>query len=283
MNASRWFQHLLRWLTVMGGTAAGFALAGTRDPGTPDERYVEFGQQFPFVVEIQNMIDCGKCEKVHPQKASAVTIKPHWLLTAAHVVKDSTDNVAIVDGEAFQLAYVVWHKEFEEGKLGWHDIALCYSPKDFNRKFYTPLYRKADEVGKPVTIAGFGAHGTFATGATQLDSRRRAGHNKIAAEENATLICLPRKQGRMALEFIIASGDSGGGLFIGNELAGINSYVAAADKNPDSSYSDEAAFTRVSLYVDWIEQQIAKYEQSLLAQATMGADIKEIAPIQQAP
>jgi hypothetical protein len=198
-------------------------------------------------------------------------------------VKDATDNVAIVDGESFKLAYVVWHKEFEEGKLGWHDIALCYSPKDFNRKFYTPLYRKADELGKPATIAGFGAHGTFATGAKQLDGQRRAGHNKIAAEENAMLICMPRKTGRMALEFIIASGDSGGGLFIGNELAGINSYVAAVDKNPDSSYSDEAAFTRVSLYVDWIEQQIAKYEQSLQAQATMGADIKEIAPIQQVP
>jgi hypothetical protein len=283
MDASRWFQRLLRWLAVLGGTTAGFALAGTRDPHTPDERYLEFGQQFPFVVEVQNIIDCPDCDKVHMQKASGVTIKPNWLLTAAHVVKDATDNTAIIDGEAYKLDYVVWHRDFESGKLGWHDIALCYSPRDFNRKFYTPLYRKADEVGKPVTIAGFGAHGTFVTGATQLDSRRRAGHNKISAEENATLVCIPRKEGRMALEFIIASGDSGGGLFIGNELAGINSFVAAADKNPDSTYGDEAAFTRISLYVDWIEQQIEKYEQSLRAQATMGADVNNIAPVVPAP
>jgi len=279
MDASRWFQHLLRWLAVLGGTAAGFALAGTRDPHTPDERYQAFGEKFPFVVEIHNVIDCSKCNEVHAQKASAVTIRPNWLITAAHVVKDAVANTAVVDGEDYQLPYVVWPKEFEEGKLGWHDIALCYSPKDFNRKFYTPLYRKADENGKAVTIAGFGAHGTFETGAKHLDNKRRAGHNRVAGEEHAVLLCRPRQQGKAPLEFLIASGDSGGGLFIGNELAGINSFVTATDGKPDSTYGDEAGFTRISLYADWIEQQIEKYEQSLKAQATMGADIKNLAPV----
>jgi len=58
------------------------------------------------------------------------------------------------------------------------------------------------------------------------------------------------------LEYCISHGDSGGGLFIDQKLAGINSIVLASDKNPDSNYGDESGHTRISKYKDWIEDNI---------------------------
>jgi hypothetical protein len=73
---------------------------------------------------------------------------------------------------------------------------------------------------------------------------------------------------------MIAPGDSGGGMFIGNELAGINSFLAHADGKPDGTYGDDSAFTRVSMYRDWVELQIRQHEHALVGQATLGPEPK---------
>lgn len=250
------------------------ARAGTIDPNTPDDRYVEFGKSFPFVVPISNTINCDQCKEVHSQRASAVIIRPHWALTAAHVVKGATDNEIIIGEKKHPLSHVVWHKDFSDDAHGFNDIALCYSPEDFKLEFYVPLYRKSDEVGQAVTIAGWGSTGTFVTGATKIDGKRRAGHNRLSGAHNAVLTCTPARPKRFPLEFMIAPGDSGGGMFIGNELAGINSFLSAEDKKPDGTYTDDSAFTRISLYVDWIESQIEKHENTLLGRATLNAEIQ---------
>jgi hypothetical protein len=273
MDVGELFLRLARYVVFFLALSKA-STAGTIDPSTPDSKYLEFGKQFPWVVQLRNTIDCQKCQKVHDQLASAVLIKPNWALTAAHVVRETTNNVIYVHDQEFPLSYVVWHKEFEDAQVGFHDIALCYSPKEFGLKSYIPLYAEADEVGKSVTIAGWGSTGTFLTGATKLDSQRRAGHNKIQTARQAVLVYQQHdRPKRFALEFMIAPGDSGGGLFIGDKLAGINSFLTAEDKNADGTYTDESAFTRVSLYRDWIELQIEKYEKAMQALATTGADL----------
>lgn len=271
MDVRDLFWHLIKYVVLL--LWAGKALAGTIDPNTPDSQYVEFGQQFPFVVQIRNTIDCKKCNEVHTQIASAVIIRPHWILTAAHVVKDAQDNVVLKGGDEYRLSHLVYHKDYDEDTVGFHDIALAYSPRDFDLEFYTPLYRGQDEVGKTITFAGFGVAGTFLSGGKESDGKRRAGHNSIDRHDRAVLICSPSRTKRFPLEFSIAPGDSGGGMFIGNELAGINSFLMAEDKNPNGTYGDESAFTRVSLYVDWVDAQISKYEAALQGRATTEAEL----------
>jgi len=73
---------------------------------------------------------------------------------------------------------------------------------------------------------------------------------------------------------MLAPGDTGGGMFIGNALAGINSFVMAEDGNPDGTYTDESAFTRVSLYANWVESEIEKYEHALQARATLNPTLE---------
>jgi hypothetical protein len=114
-----------------------------------------------------------------------------------------------------------------------------------------------------VTLAGFGFRGTFHTGMAESDGKRRAGSNKISGLERSVLVCDPSTENKTALEFLITPGDSGGGLFIGNKLAGVHSFLMAKDGKPNGTYTDESAHTRVSLYVDWVESEIKKYEKTL--------------------
>ena len=59
------------------------------------------------------------------------------------------------------------------------------------------------------------------------------------------------------LEYLIAPGDSGGGVFIdfgsGPLLAGIHSFGAAWDGLVDSDYGDASGHTRVSVFNSWID------------------------------
>lgn len=228
------------------------AISGTIDPQTPDEKYVEYAKDFKYVLKI-----CGEYQDNSPFCASAVAIKPNWILTAAHVVKDY--KVALIqaqDKKVIEIETIVHHKDFEAKKFGYCDIALGYVKQDLNLEFYPEIYEKDDEVGKVCCIAGWGSTGTFSTGAQKHDGLRRAGSNRVDSIDRNLLICTPSLSGRTSLEFLISHGDSGGGLFIDNKLAGINSCVMAVDKKPNSNYSDEAGHTRLSLFKNWINEQI---------------------------
>lgn len=258
---------ILIFIAVFSGSPT---LAGTTDPNTPDSQYVEFGKKFPFVRKIR-----ARDAKVEPPKvvlwyASAVLIRPHWILTAAHVMEGAVEPVILGDEEKpteYPLAHMVVHPLFAEDKTGHCDIALGYSEKDLGLDFYPELYTDTNELGQAVTLAGFGFHGTFHTGMTVTDNKRRAGSNRVTNLDRSVLVCDANRDHRTALEFLITPGDSGGGLFIGNKLAGIHSFLMAIDGKPNGTYTDESAHTRVSLYADWVESEIQKYEQSKSAPA----------------
>lgn len=226
--------------------------AGTTDPLTNDEKYIEYGEKFDYVLSI-----CGLSEDNNLFCASAVAIHPEWILTAAHVTKDAKHCGVHVEESVVILAdEIITHKDFG-GEFGVADIALCHLIEPLKLKFYPPLYEDNDEVSKLCCISGYGLTGTFLEGQKTSDGRRRAGSNIIDYITGDLLICTPSrtiKQGRTELEFMIASGDSGGGLFIDGKLAGINSCVFAEKRIPKSQYGDEAGHTRVSKYAGWIKE-----------------------------
>lgn len=236
------------------------ALSGTIHPLTPDSKHIEYGKNFHNVVRL-----CGIYEDSSLFCASAVVIHKNWIVTAAHVVNKS--KICLVRNNdpdvSFVVTEIICHKDFDVDKFGVADIALGYVPMGIELNFYPELYEEQNEVGKVCSISGYGFTGNFITGAVKSDGLRRAGSNRIDSIEKDLLICLPSNAQRTALEFIIASGDSGGGLFIANKLAGINSCILASDKNPNSSYTDEACHTRVSKYVPWIRETMEEKQKSL--------------------
>ena len=159
------------------------------------------------------------------------------------------------------VSKIIPHYNYEADNFGYSDIALCYVDEDLKINIYPKLYIDSNEEGKTCAIAGVGLTGTFETGCTTSDGKKRGGSNIIDKIDRELLVCTPsRDYNKTELEFLIGSGDSGGGLFIDGKLAGINSCVMATDGKPNSTYSDESGHTRISKYISWIETTINNHD-----------------------
>lgn len=229
--------------------------AGTRDPNISDEKYIKYGMDFHCIGKLYGTYNDGT-----KFSASAVAIDDHNILTAAHVVENAKSCFIIINNKEFCITNIVIHKKFDT-EFGVGDIAIGYSEKSFSLSFYPPLYTENDEVNQVCCISGYGFTGTFNTGAVVNDNKRRAGSNVIDSVFKDLLICTPSKPNEYRyteLEFLIASGDSGGGLFLGHCLAGINSCTMSVDRSPSSKYNEESGHTRISNYVEWINHHKVK-------------------------
>lgn len=229
--------------------------SGTIDPNVPDEKYIQYGTKFPYVLQLEgtnkdNYIVLGSC----------VIVDKKWIITAAHVAKEMTTCRVLYDNTKIHINRMIIHKDFDDAKFGLADIALGQLEQEIILDFYPELYGDSDEPNSQCSIVGFGFGGTFETGSKFSDSKKRAGLNLIDKIENDLLICSPSINKKTSLEFLITHGDSGGGLFINNKLAGINSCVMTTDNKPNSSYGDESGHTRISKYKPWILENINEYK-----------------------
>lgn len=224
---------------------------GTIDPDTSDEKYLEYGKQFKCIGHITGAYKDGTL-----YGASGVAIDGHHILTAAHVIKNSKSCYFEINKKKFYVNNIIIHNDFEK-EYNKGDIAIGYIEADLSLDTYPALYKETNELNKTASICGYGFHGTFLTGPSYYDSNKRAGQNTIEAIENNLLICSPSKSNDKTftkLEFLICVGDSGGGLFIDEKLAGINSCIMKTGNfDPDAKYGTESGHTRISDYVDWIE------------------------------
>jgi hypothetical protein len=65
--------------------------------------------------------------------------------------------------DVYILNDVIVPKEFTGDNIGFYDLALCYSPKDFKLDFYPALYKKTDELGKAAVEDKVHIHDLHAT------------------------------------------------------------------------------------------------------------------------
>jgi hypothetical protein len=149
------------------------------------------------------------------------------------------------------------HNNFNIEIIGQHDIAIGLLEENIGLKSYPELYRDADERGKFCYMSGFGFTGTFDSPCIEYDNRILAGSNLIDKIYMGVLVCSPSKEDKTELEYLIAPGDSGGGLFIDGKLAGIHSATIKPklkdSKIKVSEYLSESYHTRISDHVVWVE------------------------------
>ena len=249
-------------LTIILLLTSSVAHGITYDPSVKDAEVLEFGRKHECVVVIRCLLN--EDPKMY-SVGSGVLIAPDVVVTAAHVVASGSTHEVISNGKIYRVSASVIHSRWNTKKFGWADIAVVFLKEPIEQEFYPKLYRKKDEVGKVCGIAGWGRYGTFDSGHSSSDGKRRAGSNIIDAIDREMLVVTPSKDGdgsrQTTLECLVSPGDSGGGLFIEGKLAGVHSIlttkVSAKDgAKLDGGWTNVSGSTRISIYVDWIENVI---------------------------
>jgi len=242
---------LLIWILLFGHSSHG----GLIDPSNKDHQYIKYASDFVYVGKI---ICLDKETNKIKYFGSCVGIGDKYILTAAHVFMDNNDLFVVeINDRKIEVGKIIIHPEFDPNIKGHNDIAIVKLQSNIGLDWYPSLYKKTDEINKLCSLAGFGTTGNFLSGPIIQDGKKRAGSNIIDKVYSGTLVCSPSlKNGTTQLEYIIYHGDSGGGLFIDNELAGIHSFISRNDKKKHE-YETETFHTRISNHTDWIESNIS--------------------------
>lgn len=233
---------------------ASYCFAGSMHEDIEDNKYVNFGKKFDCVVQIAIYNDPEKLAFF----GSGVVIHPEWVITSAHGLTQAKKITFKLNDKIYESLKIICHPEFnlDHGK---YDLALIKIPKIQNFGQFPILNTDPDLLNRNVTISGFGMS-CYANSTQKItyDGNRRAGSNFSTALENHLIICEMDKDNPSELEFLINSGDSGGGLFVNGELAGVNSCIIATDGEADGSYGDQSGHTRIDIFAEWIQETIVK-------------------------
>jgi hypothetical protein len=234
-------------------------LGGTILPNVDDKKYLEYGDKFPHVIKISGHLKSAEDPDIIAS-GSGIIINEHWVITAAHVIDCSENHFFYLNDKKYTIDKLIIHSSFDLTQpLTIADIALCRVSEKVELEHFPQLYEDTDEVNQSCDIAGYGYTGTGISGESKFDSLKRAGTNIVDNANEDVIFCDMTNKSPTKLEILISHGDSGGGLFINNKLAGINSFVFSTDGKPDSSFGDGSAHTRISTYIDWIKENITNH------------------------
>lgn len=237
---------------ILFALISNISLAGTIDPEVNDHKYIDYGSQFSYIAKIS-----GLTHENEPYFGSGVAYKDDIVITAAHVLSLTKDQIITINNKKILVDYIVIHNKYEAKNFGYYDIGIIKLKQSIGLDWYPELYKEKNELGKVCSLSGFGITGTFATGAIKSDTNKRAGSNIIDGIDRGMLVCTPSVRiNKTELEFMIAPGDSGGGLFIGNKLAGIHSCIMANGHKAKADYKTESGHTRISDHIEWINSTV---------------------------
>ncbi|MEM7578000.1 MAG: trypsin-like serine protease [Planctomycetota bacterium] len=245
----------------------------------------------------------------HGYTGSGVYLGDGWVLTAAHVVDQAEALSFEIAGTSYDAQSWAYHADWNPADVAaGSDLALVKLTEDVSRPDVAAatLYTGTDEAGQLGVTVGYGLTGTGFSGydTSQPADTKRAGTNMVDEVYGDDVLLSDFDSGwffhnatgssqRTELEYLIAPGDSGGGLFLYDEsvadwtLAGINSFGMGLDGNPDSDFGDVSGQVRVSSHTDWIYDTMdADFWASGASSATLDSVYSEavfVAPITAVP
>ena len=287
------------WLAFLGWLVLWLpsSRAGIILDGVPDASYLAFASQFPASGRLLG----------GPGPGSGTLIAPHWVLSAGHVFNATTFQLG-GSGPSYSVAQVVYHPQFllNGGDLAYgFDLALYRLSSPVLGVTPASIYRSSSEVGATAAITGFGLTGVGVNPSLVGPAVHRAGTNQIdnllsfadglggqvGAIQGAFIadfdapagIGTPGQYNSLlpfgslanptGLEYHLANGDSGGGVYLYEDnqwyLAGINSAVisqsgvndwllnAPSGNTNRFGYGAASLFTRVSSFQAFIDANLS--------------------------
>ncbi len=233
--------------TLLG--SGGIVLAVVARHDVADEKLVSLGTEFTTAGRV---IPDGGCTLITPQ----------WAITAAHVAKSIRPGKGKVEfqGREYVVKRVVIHPKANSGQRqpGGVDLALIEFTENVVGVEPSRLYREKDEQGQTAYIVGYGDVGDGKVRPRRSDGRRRAVTNVIndAGPKNI-FMKFEKPEAGTDLEGVGGPGDSGGPALVRKDgktyLVGV-SHASMGGK--PGRYGVTDIYTRVSSYVDWIDEVV---------------------------
>jgi hypothetical protein len=281
---------------------AAAANAGVRRDDVGDVNFVNLGADLRYQSVGQFLYSVGASSYI----ASGVLISPEWVLTAAHVVEGDD----LLGGGITNMSFTLFSgaNSFVYSAMEWiphpgwaatsgnvlagYDIGIVRLSSSVSGFQPATLYHSDSVPIQAGTIVGFGASGTGLTGFQNgTTGTKRAGQNMVDAQGDGVSISanllfadfdrpgVPAESvlgssTPLALEYLSAPGDSGGGLFV---TEGVNTYLLGVtsfgwgytDGIANSDYGDLAGFTSVRAFEPWIQATTAVPEPGTWAAAAL--------------
>jgi len=222
---------------------------------------------------------------------SGTLVGPSWVLTAAHCTGIGDLSTVPADGSRTSVSDVFVHPDYDPNSIvNGFDLALLKLESPVTSVSPAQRYRGNDEIGHVGTSVGYGWSGDGFSGLVTPPGTRRAGTNVIDSDDvvfgipNTLLTDFDNPLDAsfsnlgdptpLDLEYLPASGDSGGPVFIDVDgrtlLAGVHKAVAFLGLVPDTYfvYGDILLLERVSPVNAWIDSVIP--EPATLALLALG-------------
>ena len=199
----------------------------------------------------------GMIGDVSSYKGSATLIAPQYVLTAAHCCNGVADGDGrfYLGDTVYSTSRVFVHPDYDGWLVGsddGNDIAIYKLDRPVIGVAPTPVFRGTPVVGQTLTLVGFGAGGTGASGHNYDFGIKRVGTTRLD-EVTDRLI---RWEFDSENEANTAPGDSGGPAYL--TVGGVL-YVAGVTSGGDqenAGLGDSSFDTRVDAYLDWIDSII---------------------------
>lgn len=183
---------------------------------------------------------------------TGTAVAPHWVITARHCMDhlpEAGGSVRVGQGEEQrELAVDRWLKA-PQG-----DIALLHTSEDIGLDTYPKVATEAPAAGAPAKFFGWSSDGSGGTTKLPAAEAKVDGPTPLVLFDAASGI-----EATLEGDAQTQQGDSGAGLFVNDEVAGILSaglFMDPENPNPENeSESPKAAYALVAPQAAWIAAQ----------------------------
>lgn len=203
-----------------------------------DQFYLDLGKKYDSVVMIETETSFG----------SGVVLNQSTIITSAHNVKFKKNVKIVYDYKEIIPYNIIYHKNKDIAILKFKDEIKTQNLEMYHQEYNNEIF----------DIVGYGCTGTGLTGAAVRDFKKRAGRVRCSDFKNEFYECEFKDYDDIEGEACAAGGDSGGGVFKDNKLAGIITYVTSngTDSRGDSDYGDYTAFIPIKDIEGWIVENL---------------------------